>query len=57
MKTLVILSQYRVVPQSPQATTPCQGCAFDRGDDCPNANCTGVIFELIEQDEEVLEDV
>lgn len=56
MKTLVILSQYKVIPLSPHSATPCQGCAFDGGDDCPNADCTGVIFELIEQDEEVLED-
>lgn len=56
MKTLVILSQYMVVPLHPEAVHPCQGCAFDKGDDCPDANCTGTIFELIERDEEVLED-
>lgn len=58
MKTLVILSQYKVVPQGDGAATPCQGCAFDGGISysCPEEECDGTIFELITRDEEILED-
>lgn len=51
-KTLVILSQYKAVPQG---DLWCRGCAFDNDVPCPEADCEGIIWEKISADEEVLE--
>lgn len=53
MKTLVILSQYKAVPV-PYMT--CKGCAFDGPNDCPDADCGGIIWVNIKTDEEVIEE-